>query len=113
MSIPKSFISLYLKSLNIEVVPEYKFLPDRKFRADWYIPSLSLLIEYEGIMSAKSRHTSVTGYSKDSEKYNLATLAGYRILRYTTMNYKDLPKHLDYLLASPLQGVVDTKSKAD
>lgn len=98
MSIPKNFISLYLRSLNIEVVPEYKFLPNRKFRADWYIPSLNLLIEYEGIMSAKSRHTSVTGYSKDSEKYNLATLAGYRILRYTTMNYKDLPKHLDVLI---------------
>lgn len=70
-----------------ELRAEFRFCPGRRFRADWYIPSLNVLIEYEGIFAVKSRHTSLAGYSADCEKYNLATVLGFRVLRYTAQNY--------------------------
>lgn len=70
-----------------ELRAEFRFCPGRRFRADWYIPSLNVLIEYEGIFAAKSRHTSLAGYSADCEKYNLAQIMGFKVLRYTAHNY--------------------------
>lgn len=72
---------------------EYKF-SDRKFRFDYYIEELNLAIEYEGIFSTKSRHTTKEGYSKDTEKYNLATLKRIHILRYTANTYQNLKQDL-------------------
>ena len=46
--------------------------------------------EYEGIMSEKSRHTNILGYSKDAEKYNLAQSLGWKVFRYTAINILDL-----------------------
>jgi len=82
-----------LKAMEIEHVCEFKFDKTRKFRFDIAIPALKVAIEYEGIFSekqAKSRHTSVVGYSKDCEKYNLATVQGWRVLRYTALNYRNM-----------------------
>jgi hypothetical protein len=66
----------------------------RKFRFDIAIPALKVAIEYEGIMTikggTKSRHTTNVGYSTDCEKYNLATVEGWRVLRYTALNYNNV-----------------------
>lgn len=75
---------------NLTLVPEYQFHSKRKFRFDFCIKELMLAIEYEGIFSEKSRHTTFSGYSQDSIKYNLAVSEGYKVLRYTAMNYKNL-----------------------
>lgn len=82
---------------GLRVVPEYVFSTKRKFRFDWAIPDKRIAIEYEGIFSEKSRHTTVQGYSRDSEKYNLAVENGWRVLRYTAMNYKNLLNDLNAL----------------
>jgi hypothetical protein len=50
-------------------------------------------------MSNKARHTTVTGYTKDCEKYNAATLMGVKVLRYTTINYHQLVTDLDNLIS--------------
>lgn len=79
---------------------EYRFCPTRKFRADYYVPSLNVLIEYEGVFGGKnpiSRHTNVNGYTADCEKYNLAQIFGYRVLRYTAKNYTQVTADLDEL----------------
>ena len=84
-------MKLTLKLSGIEFVSEYQFSPPRKFRADIAILSpVKLIIEYEGIFSPKSRHTNVKGYSKDSQKYNLAQVSGFKVLRYTAMNYTEM-----------------------
>lgn len=80
-----------------ELRAEYRFCPNRRFRADWYVPSLNVLIEYEGIFGGKARHTSVVGYSTDCEKYNLAQLLGYKLLRYTAKNFMQVKDDLDEL----------------
>jgi very-short-patch-repair endonuclease len=82
----KDTIYYILKSKKIDFVKEYKFLQNRKFRFDFAIIEKKIAIEYEGIISNKARHTSITGYSKDCEKYNLAALNGWRVLRYTALN---------------------------
>lgn len=67
-------------------VPEYLFAKKvkRKFRADFAILKYGILIEAEGIGSFQSRHTNKFGYSKDCEKYNIASILGFFVLRYTT-----------------------------
>jgi len=99
ISVEKNAIQLVLEILKHEkkiddFVKELKFDPNRKFRFDWAIPNLMIAIEYEGIYSKKSRHTTVSGYSKDIEKYNLAITKGWRVLRYTADNYKNLETDL-------------------
>jgi hypothetical protein len=81
-----------LKYLGISVTPEYKFCKDRKFKADFMLEykDKQILIEYEGLYSTKSRHTTGSGYSKDTEKYNLACMLGYPVLRYTANTYKNV-----------------------
>jgi hypothetical protein len=75
---------------KIDYVPEHRFHPERKWRFDWCIPSLTIAIEYEGLMSKKSRHTTISGFTGDSEKYNAAQALGWKVLRYTALNYKEL-----------------------
>lgn len=94
----KAAIEWILAGLNLPFVKEFKFLTDRRFRFDYALPHRKIAIEYEGINSGKSRHTSITGYSNDTEKYNLATIHGWRVLRYTMKTYKNLESDLRQLL---------------
>lgn len=87
-----------LHDQGVPFVTEHKFHPVRRFRFDIALPDKMLAIEYEGVMSSKSRHTTVTGYSKDATKYNLAQLAGWTVLRYTVMNYKDFENDIKQYL---------------
>lgn len=91
-------IKLILQLMKIDFIAEHRFNETRQWRFDIAIPSLKIAIEYEGIMSRKSRHTTVTGYTKDCEKYNAATIAGWRVLRYNAINYKSLGDDLMMLL---------------
>lgn len=81
-----------------EFVEELEFSETRKFRFDWAIPDLKLAIEYEGIFSKKSRHTTIQGFTDDCEKYNLAQLLGWKVLRYTAKNYQDFSRDLKKIL---------------
>lgn len=83
-------IEMMLKLAGYEYVKELKFHPTRKWRFDYCIPSLKIAVEYEGIMSEKSRHTTITGMSGDCEKYNAAQAQGWKVLRFTALNYKNL-----------------------
>lgn len=98
MTGPKFVVKILLQNkYGTELRTEFRFCPTRRFRADYYIPSLNVLVEYEGIYSATSRHTNLSGYALDCEKYNLAQLLGYRVLRYTAKNYRQLMSDLERL----------------
>lgn len=63
---------------------EYRFAaPARQFRADFAYPERRLLIEVEGGAYTRGRHVRPAGFEKDCEKYNLAALLGYTVLRFT------------------------------
>jgi very-short-patch-repair endonuclease len=62
---------------------EYRFHPTRKWRFDFAYPERKIGIECEGGTWAKSRHTTGSGYRGDCEKYNAASILGWRVLRFT------------------------------
>lgn len=72
-----------LLTTGVKWEKEYKFHPVRKWRFDYACPELKIAIEYEGLFSAKSRHTTVTGFTGDCEKYNAAQIEGWIVLRFT------------------------------
>lgn len=88
------------KSCGVTLVPEHKFHPTRRWKFDYAIPDLKIGIEYEGLVSRKSRHTTLKGYSGDCEKYNEAALHGWKVLRYTVINYGQSEDHLIRLIES-------------
>lgn len=94
----KDFIGwnlLYVCNENcLQLQTEYKFHSNRKWKFDWAVPALKIGIEYEGLISEKSRHTTITGYSADSEKYREAAKEGWIVLRYDALSYEKLPQDL-------------------
>lgn len=93
-------IKNHLTFLKIPFVQELKFHSIRKFRFDFAIPDLMIAIEYEGLNSEKSGHTTLVGYTEDCVKYNLAAIDGWSILRYTAVNVESLAKDLRELIKS-------------
>ena len=61
---------------------EYKFCPDRDWRADYRTGSW--LIELEGGVWSGGRHTRGKGFINDCFKYNTAAMMGYRVIRLAT-----------------------------
>jgi len=99
INIYKKRMEQILNGIEEPVYPEYKFLEDRRFRFDYAIPDKMIAIEYEGVMGGNSRHTNRFGYTKDTEKYNLAAINGWKVLRYTALNINDLEKDLKKVLS--------------
>jgi len=87
-------LKLILKSIHDGFFIEYRFLPDRRFRFDFAYPEKRLAIEYEGGIFSYGRHIQGRGYERDCEKYNLAQLAGWRVLRYTTITVQEKPQRI-------------------
>ena len=61
---------------------EYRFHPNRQWRADFAWPEVLVLVEVEGGLSGFGRHQRKGGYEADCEKYNAASMAGWLVLRY-------------------------------
>jgi len=74
---------LILKAEKMFFFPEYQFLTNRKFRFDFANLENKIAIEIEGGIYTNGRHTRGSGFLKDMEKYNLAVLNGWKLLRYT------------------------------
>lgn len=91
--LPGSNISKQLRELQLErqmidagitgYVKQYKFHPKRKFLADFAFPQIMLIVEVEGGVYTGGRHVTGSGYTKDCEKYNEASILGYTIIRVT------------------------------
>lgn len=93
----KEWIQLQLKAwcegMGYLLIREHTFSEERGWRFDWAVfkgTEKLVAIEYEGIFSKKSRHTTKAGYSEDSNKYREASLQGWKVLRYTAKNYETL-----------------------
>ena len=104
---------MVLKLMGLDYSREHMFHPKRKWRFDYAIPSKKIAIEYEGIVSDKSRHTNIKGYTEDSNKYNEAQKLGWKVLRYTAMNYKNITNDLMELNVFGLGEVAEPKSQIE
>lgn len=77
------FINYIKMQLGVDLIPEFKFHPKRKWRFDYALPEMKLAIECEGGIWTNGRHTRGKGYKNDMEKYNEAVKLGWKLLRYT------------------------------
>lgn len=64
-------------------VKEYKFCTGRRWRFDYANIEKKVAIEIEGGIWVNGRHTRGFGYLNDIDKYNMAVLLGWRLLRFT------------------------------
>lgn len=94
----KLFIKYHLDQTGLKIEEEYVFSTERKFRFDFCIIKKKIAFEYEGIFAGKSRHTTIQGYTTDCDKYNLAAVEGWRVLRYTAKNYRNIEQDLKRIL---------------
>lgn len=69
--------------LGVECIKEFKFHPERRWRFDYAIPQYKIALEVEGGVWTQGRHTRPQGFLGDVEKYNTATLMGWRVFRTT------------------------------
>lgn len=76
---------------------EYRF-SKRRFRFDFAIPEFKLAVEYDGLMSEKSGHTTLKGFTSDTEKINMAISSGWKVLRFTVLNYKQVLQEVEKLI---------------
>lgn len=111
-------LKLILRALELEFVEEYQFHETRKWRFDLAVPALKLAIEYQGhgtTGEAKGqgghigRHASIVGLTKDCEKDFAATLAGWRVLKFTALHFTPA-KRRQLKLTAPLHAILAIKS---
>ena len=69
------------RSMKIaEPIPEYRFHPQRKWRADYCWPAHMLMLEVNGGVWTQGRHTRGQGAIDDMAKLSEAAILGYRVL---------------------------------
>lgn len=81
-------LATHLRACRIGFEQEYKFHPERKWRADFLITGTKILIEVEGGIWSGGRHTRAKGYLGDMEKYNSAAVMGFKVSRFSTEQVK-------------------------
>jgi len=90
-----------LRQAGIPFEQEYRFHPERKWRADFYfarseqwIPNAivrfsKLLVEIDGGGFVAGRHSRGMGVQNDCEKQSAAAILGYRVIRCTPRQVSD------------------------
>ena len=82
--------ALQLKAEGIEGWErEYKFHPERRFRLDFAFLTQKVGVEIQGGTWIAGRHSGGVGFERDCEKFNLATLFGWKILKFTGKHIKN------------------------
>lgn len=77
------FTRLCNSHLHVECVKEHRFYQPRKWRFDYALPHYKIAVEVEGGVWTAGRHIRPQGFLGDIEKYNTATLLGWRVFRTT------------------------------
>ena len=68
---------------------EYLFHHRRKWKFDFAWPQAMIAVEIEGGTYVRGRHVRPEGFRRDCQKYNSATLMGWRVLRGDSAMVKD------------------------
>jgi very-short-patch-repair endonuclease len=89
-------LGVQLEQAGIPFEREYKFHPERRWRADFMVGQNfawpvrgRYLIEVDGGSWVAGRHTRGSGFEKDAEKLNAAAELGFRVLRFTPRMVED------------------------
>jgi len=69
-------------------VLEYRFHPERRWRFDFCWPQQKVALEVEGGIWTNGAHNRGQHFISDCDKYNNATLAGWKVFRVTGSHIK-------------------------
>jgi very-short-patch-repair endonuclease len=70
-----------------EPIREFRFTEERRWRCDFvWVPEKVILEVEGGTWMKKGGHTTGTGFQNNCEKYNEATLLGFKVLRVTKIH---------------------------
>ncbi len=78
------FLFEVAKKYSLELLKEYKFIENRRFRFDYAFTGIKLALEIEGGIYVGGRHVRGVGYTRDVVKYNYAMVRNWKVLRVTT-----------------------------
>ena len=104
-------IETILNAHGLKWVKEHKFHDKRKFRFDYAVTDIKLAIEYEGGTWSGGAHTRGKHYSSDCEKYNLAQINGWIVLRYTADTVKSVEQIYNDILEVKLYRRVGNENR--
>lgn len=90
MSDAEELLAFQLQAAGISFVRQFYYARPRKLRADFAFPDARLLAEVNGgiFTKTKNAHGSITGILADIDRLNMATLAGWRMLRFTPQSVR-------------------------
>lgn len=79
---PEAIFEAHLRASGYrDFVTEHRFMTGRRFRFDFAWLTQKVAIEIEGGIFMRGRHVRPSGFINDAEKYNAATLQGWRVYR--------------------------------
>lgn len=85
MSLGEETFALHLRAHHLaDWVREHRFDPARRWRFDFAHVEMRIAVEIEGGIWVNGRHSRGRGMQADMDKYNRATLLGWRVLRFST-----------------------------
>lgn len=84
LSAGEEAFAMHCRAYGLIPAREYRFHAERKWRFDFAWPDKKIGVEIEGGTWTSGRHSRGTGYEKDLGKYNAATRAGWKVLRFST-----------------------------
>jgi very-short-patch-repair endonuclease len=86
----ENLFEFQLRALKFEPgIRQFQFHPVRRWRFDFAWPHFRLCAEIEGGVFVHGAHTRGKHFTEDCEKYNMATLLGWQVYRFTSGMVKD------------------------
>lgn len=86
----KTDLSNFWKTFGYpDPVTEFRFHPERKWRFDFAWPDAKIAVEIEGGIFIGGGHSRPKWIVKDMEKYNAATLLGWKVFRFQPKEFNN------------------------
>lgn len=86
------YIRFLAPDLAVGMVEQYRIAPERRFKWDFAWPEKKTAIELHGGLWAYGAHSRPAGVQRDMTKANVATLAGWKVLYFSTDDLEDDPE---------------------
>jgi very-short-patch-repair endonuclease len=114
LSTGEETLALQLRALDIAYQREVVLFPEKKkWRYDFLLPEMRVVIEVHGGIWHKGGHNTGTGLTRDYSKMNYAATAGYRTLQYSTEQVIRGDAILDVKTIEVFDGVTRRKEKGN
>ncbi|MBF2754108.1 MAG: hypothetical protein ISN29_02450 [Gammaproteobacteria bacterium AqS3] len=114
---PSKGEQMFAQCLDIAGYPyerEFRINPDRRWRCDFFVPSVGVVVEIEGVRYGNQggRHQTAAGFTLDCEKYNWIVSNGYTLFRFTPSMVSGKAKSgvkpkKDFSLGSSMSGYIE------